>query len=557
MSPASQLLRSIASRKAVAKPAVLAGEVIATDVARRVLTRVLRRCENSQQTLEEVLYETGYQEDLRLSGSEPGPRTREDRTFLHWLRHELPRADEAKLRDLTHTVIARYTEEISGFFDPRVYGFATRILPPALGALLHGGRPSPNLFDVQDRILLEGDTHALCALARRGTLILAPTHVSNLDALVLGYAIYALGLPPFAYGAGLNLFTHAVTGFFMRHLGAFTVDRKKTDPLYRETLKEYATLLLEAGQNLLFFPGGTRSRAGAIESRLKLGFLGTAITSFGHLQARGVGRPVFIVPCTLSYPLVLEASTLVSEYLRTEGGPHYVELPDEFERPARWFDFLHGLAELDLRVHVRFGQALDILGNPVDARGVSRDPAGHAIDPTRYLLVDEDVVQDDARDAEYTRMLAERLIRAYRRDAVALPSHVLAFVVFERLRRRFPQFDIFRLLRAVGTSTSVPLDELRADLEGLLSTLRRLSDDGAITLCPEVQAGDVRRVLEQGIRTLSTYHRKPVLTRQGGELWVGDPTLLFYYRNRLDSYGLLKSPPSRALCTLKGRSQPS
>ena len=195
---------------------------------------------------------------------------------------------------------------------------------------------------------------ALRASARAGTLVFVPTHVSNLDSLLLGYSIYALGLPPVAYGAGLNLFTNALTGYFMRNLGAFTVDRKKEDPLYRAAVKEYMTVLLEHGQHTLFFPGGTRSRSGAIEQQLKLGFLGTAVTAFRNRRARDPrSPPIFIVPCTLSYPLVLEASSLVEQYLQAEGGPHFVDVRDEFERPERWFDFLLQLAELDVRVHVR------------------------------------------------------------------------------------------------------------------------------------------------------------------------------------------------------------
>ena len=51
-----------------------------------------------------------------------------------------------------------------------------------------------------------------------------------MDSLVLGYAIYRLGLPPVIYGAGLNLFSNPLVGFFMHNLGAYTVDRRKRDP---------------------------------------------------------------------------------------------------------------------------------------------------------------------------------------------------------------------------------------------------------------------------------------------------------------------------------------
>jgi hypothetical protein len=58
---------------------------------------------------------------------------------------------------------------------------------------------------LEGNIHLQGELRALRALATRGTIILAPTHVSNVDSLVMGLVIHRLGLPPFAYGAGLNL----------------------------------------------------------------------------------------------------------------------------------------------------------------------------------------------------------------------------------------------------------------------------------------------------------------------------------------------------------------
>ena len=54
----------------------------------------------------------------------------------------------------------------------------------------------------------------------------------------------------------------------------------------------------------------------------------------------------------------------------------------------------------------------------------------------------------------------------------------------------------------------------------------------------ELRAKGAAAVLEQGAATLSRYHRVPALTREGARLHVGDPTLLLYYRNRLDGYGL-------------------
>lgn len=530
------------SRKEGGTPSVLAGEEIADEVVRRVTLRALTGADGPR--LEEIVHETIYAEQTRLSRDAEDPHALADRDFVGWLRHELAASDDARRRELVATIVNRYTKEITGHFDRRVYSVATRAVPTALGALFHGLAPSTLLehrhpFEVDDRILIEGEIDALQQLVRHGTVVLAPTHVSNLDSVLLGHAVHRLGLPPVAYGAGLNLFSSAVIGFFMRNLGAYTVDRKKTDPLYRATLKEYTTLLLERGQHNLFFPGGTRMRSGAVERHLKKGLLGTGVVAYRRALASGAPRPrVFVVPCTLTYPLVLEASSLIEDFLRAEGGPHYVDVRDEFDKPRRWVDFVGGLLELDLRIHLRVGRALDPIGNEVDDEGRSHDRRGREVDPARYLTVRGDLVEDEARDAEYTRALADRLVEAYRRDTVALPTSALAFVVFERLRREAREPDLFRLLRGLGPERGVPFDVVASDVARLVEELSARARRRELVV-EESLRGAASDVVHQALSTFRTYHPRPVLERRGDRVVVGDPNLLFYYRNRLEGHGLL------------------
>ena len=537
-----------ASTPVLAPPYVVSGEEIGREVARRVMARVLSRPDSEPEPhLEDVAFETIYAEEMRLLHAEPDPRTASDRAFIAWFRHGLAHADGERRRELVHAVVARYAQEIAGHFDRRVYRVATRVVPPALSALLSGLALShAREFDIDDRILIQGEMRALEAVARLGTVILAPTHVSNLDSLVLGSVLFRLGLPPFAYAAGLNLFSNALIGFFMRHLGAYTVDRKKTDPLYRETLKEYATVLLERGQHSLIFPGGTRSRSGALERKLKLGLIGTGPVAFRNALESGSSRPsIFVVPCTMSYPLVLEASTLVHEYLRHEGGPLYGDIRDEFDKPRRWLDFLRGLRELDQRVHVRLSRPLDWLGNAVDDNGTSRDRRGRPIDPRRYLIDGGRLTADDARDTEYTRLLASSIVAAYRRDNVALPTTVVTYAVFECFRRRRERLDLFRFLRSLAPEHGIPIDEVLADLARVMNRLERLEQQGAISLSSDVRSKDAAELFERALATLGTYHRVPVVERRGNQVHVLDPSLLFYYRNRLEGYGLLDARRGR------------
>src|SRR5262249_52242014 len=153
------------------------------------------------------------------------------------VQQKLGKGGESEWEDLLHRAVRRYGEEISGNFDERVYQVVTRILPPALGVLLNAVSPARlirrigDLPKIDDAVIIQGESEQLLRLHELGTVILVPTHVSNLDSVIIGYALYRLGLPPFIYGAGLNLFSNPMLGFFMHNLGAYTVDRKKTDPL--------------------------------------------------------------------------------------------------------------------------------------------------------------------------------------------------------------------------------------------------------------------------------------------------------------------------------------
>lgn len=519
-------------------------------IARRVQRALGGSAEGGGRSLGAVINDSLYHERLRLLRAPDDERSRADSAFHARVRRELPHATPNRQRELLRELVERYVQEITGHFDPRVYRFATTVLPYGLSGLMQGFSPAGLFHELRgasrldEHLLLEGEVKGLQRLVERGTVILAPTHSSNLDSLLIGYAIYRMGLPPFVYGAGLNLFTNPLTSFFMHNLGAYTVDRSKTDPLYRETLKEYATVTMEAGQHNLFFPGGTRSRSGEIETRVKLGLLGAGLSAYRNnlLHGREQGERIFVVPCTISYPLVLEGASLVRDFLQETGKSEYIVVEDEFSRVHRWVDFLRGLAELDLRVHVRIGRALDPFGDDVDEEGASHDPRGRPLDPRRYLLRDGRVIEDPARDAEYTRALGRRLIEAWRRDNVALPSNVLAFALLEVLRRDLAQPDLFRMLRSINADTGVAAERVEAEVERLLGELRAMERAGAMQLSEGLQTTDGRDVVARGLRGLGIYHTSPIVERRGEQLVVLDADLLFFYRNRLEGYGLLGAP---------------
>ncbi len=260
------------------------------------------------------------------------------------------------------------------------------------------------------------------------------------------------------------------------------------------------------------------------------------------------------MPCTISYPLVLEASTLIEDWLAEAGKSRYIIVDDEFSRWERWLDFLRGIFSLDLKIHLRFGRPLDPFGNEVDPDGNSRDPRQRPIDARGYLEVDGVLSEDPARDAEYTRALESRILAEFARESVIHPTNVLAFACFELLRRTRPDLDLYRLIGSFGSEQSLALPEVEDELALVLEALASLARSDRVRLSAVVwdaaASGDVAPLLRAALSSFGTYHSKPVIERRGVRLHVCDSKLLFYYRNRLDGYDLRGAP------SLVGRTGP-
>ena len=465
-----------------------------------------------------------------------------------------------KLRD----IVSRYANDVAGNFDPRVYRFASRAAAPIIGLIMSPMQTLRHLggaFDLRaldGRVVIEGPVGLVRGLSEKGTLVFVPTHLSNLDSVVFGFALERAGLPPATYGAGKNLFTNPVLSFFMHNLGAYRVDRRLKHGLYKDVLKTYSCVVIERGYHSLFFPGGTRSRSGAVERKLKLGLAGTGVEAMGRSAASGTPRPVYFVPATINYLLTLEAETLVADFLQEEGKHRYIIEDDESSRPGRVAAFMRKLLGLDAGCVIRFGAPLDCVGNQVDEDGVSHDARGHAVSALSYLTdVDGRVGHDPPRDAQYTRELGEALVAAYLRDTVAMATHLVAACAFDKLRESMPSGDIFALLRSQD-DVVVSRAELAERVERLRDRVRELEGRGGIVLGPRLGRASGRDILDEALRAFRGYHTTPVLESRGEDLVLVDTRLIFYYQNRLAAHGLAADhvaprPPPRGGSDLPGK----
>jgi glycerol-3-phosphate O-acyltransferase len=272
-----------------------------------------------------------------------------------------------------------------------------------------------------------------------------------------------------------------------------------------------------------------------IERRLKLGLLGSAVEAFTTNQVRRVARPVWFVPTTINYALVLEAETLIRDWLTEEGQARYIIEDDEFSRIDRWVAFFRKVVGMHGACIIRFGEPIDPFGNAVDGGGQSVTPTGRVIDPGGYVEHRGKPVADDARDAAYTRELGEVLAARYERDTVLMSTQVVAHVLFRDLVQSTPGMDLFARLRLRG-EIGLDREALCQELGEARDRLCALENRGRVHTSEVVKNDSPAELLERALSFWNGYHDSTAASLEGNRVVLGDPSLLLYYQNRLVPY---------------------
>jgi glycerol-3-phosphate O-acyltransferase len=525
------------------------------EVAQRAFRRV-KELRPTTKHLTDELESTVYREQQRMKRNRWRVDPPDEAQFWSNIKEELvslagkpPEEVQKKADDILYRIVWRYSNEIAGNFKPNSYRVTREIVKFWFARLLNGARVKKfgaffrNRYTLRDKIHIVGKVKQLRNLARKGTVIMVPTHFSNLDSILIGWVIHSLGLPAFIYGAGLNLFNIKIFAYFMNSLGAYKVDRRKKNLPYLECLKLYSTLAIQKGAHSIFFPGGTRSRSGMLEKQLKLGLLSSTIEAQRNLYLETEPdkdvRKIFVVPVTLNYHFVLEAPDLIDDYLAVKGQDKYLPEQDKY---GSWqlLQFLFKFFTKGSNISVSIGPGLDVMGNYVDAEGNSLDSNGRIIEPRDYFISNGEITIDKQREDEYTRMLSQRIVTEYHRINRVFASHLVAFVAFEMFQKQHPKLDLFGLLRLPEEDQVIPYEEFREACKRVRKQIYQLKEEGKVNHATHLK-GKIDLVIRHGLENVGIFHlKRPLLLNKEGNVITKDFNTLYYYHNRLTGYDLEK-----------------
>jgi glycerol-3-phosphate O-acyltransferase len=522
------------------------------DVVERVIEKA-RLDYPTTRALFDELASTLYQERIRITTSRWKSDPEDEKDFWNNVKGQIIKfqkaqsweeSDRAGLETLLKKILYRYAYEIVANFKPRIFELAQKFLPRIFFLFLNSRLNSPFKFlfrkmsSFYEKFIITGDFDLIRKLSKKGTIVVVPTHFSNTDSPLVGWALNSIGLEPVTYGAGINLVGTQPLSFMLNNLGAYKLDRRRKNALYLELLKSYSQMAIERDTPSLFFPGGTRSRSGALESRLKLGLLSTAIEAqqenFIHNR-----KKIFILPLVINYQYNIECSSLVNQHLIEIGKEKYVADSFEYSTTYKIIRFFKHLFNADTEIVVSFGKPLDIIGNEVNAEGESLAPNGKPFDIKGYFEVENKIVRDEQRNFEYTKILGSKIVSSYFRNNTVMTAPFVAFVYFNLLKKRHKHLSLFEIMLLPREDRIIGREKMLTGLNMVLEKLIALEKMNKVNLSEIIKENSIDNILANGLNAISLFNSKKVVYADSdGNINSEDVRLAYFYHNRLIGYNL-------------------
>lgn len=256
--------------------------------------------------------------------------------------------------------------------------------------------------------------------ARRGPIVLLPSHKSHVDYLVLSWILNEHGMSPPLIAAGDNL-SFFPLGALLRRCGAFFIRRSfKGRKLYASLVDAYLRRILVEGFNVEFFMEGGRSRTGKLLPP-KLGLLSMVVDA--GLKLPGV--QLSFVPISVGYERIIEEGSYTRELGGGEKRPESVGglLRTSKVLRSRWG-----------RLYIQFGRVFELHELVDEALHLRGQGAPLAEGDARQLRPPE-------RRALIQRV-AHRVTYEINRVTIVTPAALVGSALMSHLRRGMTHADL-------------------------------------------------------------------------------------------------------------------
>ena len=154
--------------------------------------------QNKSYSLREELEKTVYKEKQRAKGNPWKVDPKDDYKYWDDFQRKIGQLDsipkeeqESLEKEYLKEILSKYGNEIAGNFNPSHYHVARLIVTLGFNRLLNVARVKgpwslfSNQLDLDDKIHIKGSVDQLRKLAKLGTVVMVPTHFSNIDSVLI------------------------------------------------------------------------------------------------------------------------------------------------------------------------------------------------------------------------------------------------------------------------------------------------------------------------------------------------------------------------------------
>ncbi len=516
-------------------------------VKKRIPDMVVESLSKSNEDMSKLVEES-LKTETRLAKieSEKKSKSLEKMRFVKSIREKLRSSDKDSINQEVKRLAEYYAHEIHGNFNRCLYIALQKVTPIALNFMLNSFsivqffKNFRGSKELRNKVMVRGNIELVKRLQKFGSLVIVPTHVSNFDSIVLGHMIHSAGLNPPLWGAGLNLFKGFTVSHIMSNVGCYKVDRRKKNRIYIETLKQYSTYHLERGYNAIFYPGGTRSRSGAIEKDLKLGLLSTAVSAYvNNIKSGKTVSNIYVVPVALSYTVVPEAETLALDHYFGQVKRKQI-LKDIGARATllgRMVKKLWNNIVQNNPIYMTFGQPMDPFGNTVNSEGVSVDKNGIPVN-VADMIKDENgnFIDNEKFIRQLTVKLGHKISDDFYKINVVLPTQIYVFSIIKYLQKKNPGLTDEELVKIPPLENAIPEEELIREINDTIELVRNKANSEGLKINYLVRRGDAEKILKYATRIYTSGYAANAVTKKDKTIIPSKIATILYYSSRLRCY---------------------